>query len=66
MVVKGEIPVIDENYDLTSGDGVMRTGKNAVAAIIGVGMAFGIFAGGRALWNKVANQTDAAQQVEVF
>lgn len=66
MPVKGDIPVVDEQYDLTSVEGAVNTGQNVVAGAVGVGMAIGIFAAGRAMYNKVQESTDSVQQVEVF
>ena len=66
MVVKGEIPVIDEDYDLSSAGGLVTTGKNVVAAILGVSMLLGIVAAGRALWNRASEEVETVEEVEVF
>lgn len=66
MVVKGEIPVLEQDYDLTDASGFMDTGKNVVAGVIGVTMLLGVFAGGRALWNRISSKTSQVDKVEVF
>lgn len=66
MPVKGSIPVIDQDYDLTSADGFMTTGRNVVAGVLGVSMLLGIAAGGRALWNRASEEVPQVDEVEVF
>jgi len=63
MVLKGTIPVLDETYDLTD---PASTGMTVVTGVLGVAMMLGIFAGGRALWNRLSMQTDAVGQIEVL
>lgn len=63
MVLKGEIPVLDESYDLSDPSGTAMT---AVSGIIGVAMMFGIFAAGRAVYNRLSQETDAVTQIEVL
>jgi len=63
MVLKGEIPVLDESYDLSDPSGTAMT---AVSGIVGVAMMFGIFAAGRSVYNRLSRETDAVNQVEVL
>lgn len=63
MVLSGEIPVLDESYDLSDPTG---TAKTAVSGVVGVAMMFGIFAVGRSLYNRLSQETDAVNQIEVL
>jgi hypothetical protein len=63
MVLKGEIPVLDESYDLSDPSGTAMT---AVSGIVGVAMMFGIFAAGRSVYNRLSQETDAVNQIEVL
>jgi hypothetical protein len=63
MVLEGEIPVLDEEYDLSDPSGTAMT---AVSGIVGVAMMFGIFAAGRAVYNRLSQETDAVNQIEVL
>ena len=63
MVLKGTIPVLDESYDLSDPSGTAMT---AVSGIIGVSMMFAIFAAGRSIYNRLSQETDAVNQVEVL
>jgi len=63
MVVKGEIPVVEESYDVSD---PVSTGKTALTGMVGFAMLFGIVAGGRAIWNRVSQSTNALGEVEVF
>lgn len=63
MVLKGSIPVLDESYDLSDPSGTAMT---AVSGIVGVAMMFGIFAAGRAVYNRLSMETDAVNQIEVL
>jgi hypothetical protein len=63
MVLQGTIPVLDEEYDLS--DPAM-TAKTAVSGVVGVAMMFGIFAVGRSLYNRLSQETDAVNQIEVL
>lgn len=66
MPVKGEIPVIDERYDLTSVSGGISTAKTAVGGIVGVAMLIGVAAGGRALYNRIAREAPQLDEIETF
>lgn len=63
MVLEGEIPVLDEEYDLSDPSGTAMT---ALSGVIGVAMMFGIFAAGRAVYNRLSQETDAVNQIEVL
>jgi hypothetical protein len=38
----------------------------AVSGIVGVAMMFGIFAAGRSVYNRLSQETDAVNQIEVL
>ncbi len=66
MPVKGNIPVIDEDYDFTSADGAVSTTRNVLTGVLGISMLFAIVAAARALYNRASEEVDSAQPIEVF
>jgi len=66
MVLKGPIPVLDEQYDLSSAEGLSSTAMTVVAGILGVAMMLGIFSAGRSLWNSLSQSSDQLNTVELL
>jgi len=66
MPVKGQIPVVEQDYDLTSADGAVSTGKGVISGVLGVSMLFAIVATARALYNRASEEVDGVKEVEVF
>lgn len=60
---KGTIPVVDQEYDLSDPAG---TGKTALSGVIGVTMMLAIFAAGRSVFNRLSQETDALNEVELL
>ena len=63
MVLKGSIPVLDESYDLSDPSGTAMT---AASSVVGVTMMLAIFAAGRTVFNRLSQETDALDEVEVL
>jgi len=66
MPVKGEIPVIEQDYDLTSADGAVSTGKGVISGVLGISMLFAIVAAARTLYNRASEEVDTVNEIEVF
>ena len=63
MVVEGSIPVLDESYDLSDPSGTAMT---AVSGVVSVTMMIAIFAAGLTVFNRLSQETDALDEVEVL
>lgn len=63
MPVKGQIPVVEEDFDLSRPG---YTARNAINAVVGVGLLLGVIAVAQSAYNRVSEQTNAVSQMEAF
>ena len=62
-MLKGNIPFVDQSYDLKDPSG---TAQSFAGGVIGIVMLFGATALARTVWNRISQTTDVVNEMEVF